>query len=99
MDAERPPQRSESQLHLDVSGEVQGVGFRAGLYREALRRDVAGWVRNRSDGRVEALLQGAPEDLEALEAWCRRGPRYARVEAVEARWEARETTYHLFEIW
>ena len=98
MDDRRPPRSSEEELHLEIAGEVQGVGFRVGLYREAQRRDVTGWVRNRSDGRVEALLQGAREDLEALEEWCRRGPRYARVEAVEARWEPRGAKYPSFEI-
>jgi len=98
VDDRRPPRSSEEELHLEIAGEVQGVGFRVGLYREAQRRDVTGWVRNRSDGRVEALLQGAREDLEVLEEWCRRGPRYARVEAVEARWEPRGAKCPSFEI-
>lgn len=87
------------QLHLDVTGEVQGVGFRVGLFREAQGLDVTGWVRNGADGRVEVLLQGSSAELALLEAWCHRGPRYARVETVIARWETLEEYYTAFEIW
>jgi len=50
------------------------VGFRYALCDQAERRGVAGWVRNRTDGTVEALLQGSAEAVEALIAWARRGP-------------------------
>lgn len=69
---------------LFISGRVQGVGFRYSLQREAERLGLAGWVRNRSDGSVEALAQGAPDALEALTAWARRGPPAARVAEVKA---------------
>lgn len=65
--------------HLIVSGRVQGVGFRDGLRAEALALGVAGWVRNRRDGTVEALIQGEPAALDALVAWAGRGPPAARV--------------------
>jgi len=64
---------------IRVSGLVQGVGFRAGLQDEARRRGVRGWVRNRADGSVEALLEGAPDAVAALIAWARCGPPGARV--------------------
>jgi acylphosphatase len=67
---------------LVITGRVQGVGFRAWTRREARRRTVRGWVRNRSDGSVEAFLIGAPEAVEELVDACRRGPSLARVEAV-----------------
>lgn len=67
---------------LLITGRVQGVGFRYALQTEAERLGLAGWVRNRSDGSVEALAQGAPQALEALAAWARRGPPAARVTAV-----------------
>ncbi|MEW6690442.1 MAG: acylphosphatase [Pseudomonadota bacterium] len=65
--------------HLIVSGRVQGVGFRDGLRAEALALQVTGWVRNRRDGTVEAVIQGEPDALDALVAWARRGPPAARV--------------------
>jgi acylphosphatase len=63
-----------------VEGFVQGVGFREFTRRAALRFNVSGWVRNRSDGAVEALLKGSPADVEALIAEMRQGPRFAAVE-------------------
>ncbi|HIK74651.1 MAG: acylphosphatase [Alcanivorax sp.] len=62
-----------------VSGRVQGVYYRASTQQQARRLAVAGWVRNRPDGRVEAWLEGAPDAVEALLAWMRRGPEGARV--------------------
>jgi acylphosphatase len=69
-------------LRLVITGRVQGVGFRAWTRREARRRSLRGWVRNRFDGSVEALLIGEAEAVDALAAACRRGPATARVEAV-----------------
>jgi len=68
---------------LRISGRVQGVGFRASFANEARLRGVAGWVRNRLDGTVEALVHGDAQALDALLAWARRGPRMARVDRVE----------------
>jgi acylphosphatase len=62
-----------------VSGRVQGVYYRASTQQQARRLAVAGWVRNRPDGSVEAWLEGAPDAVEALLAWMRRGPAGARV--------------------
>ncbi len=62
-----------------VEGFVQGVGYRDFVRRAALRLGVSGWVRNRADGSVEALVVGAPADIEALLAEMRRGPRGAMV--------------------
>ena len=68
---------------LTIRGHVQGVGYRDALRAQALRRGVAGWVRNRTDGSVEALLQGAAEPVAELIAWARRGPPAARVAQVQ----------------
>ena len=68
---------------LVITGRVQGVGYRDALCEQAERGSVAGWVRNRSNGSVEALLQGADADVEALIAWARRGPPAARVAEVK----------------
>ena len=69
---------------LAIRGIVQGVGFRDSMAHEAKRLGVTGWVCNRRDGSVEAVVQGSAEQVEAISAWARRGPRSARVEAVEA---------------
>jgi acylphosphatase len=66
-----------------VDGRVQGVFFRQSCRREADVRGVSGWVRNRSDGRVEAVFEGTADAVDAMVAWCRRGPAGARVDEVE----------------
>ncbi|MGZ4380021.1 MAG: acylphosphatase [Gaiellaceae bacterium] len=68
---------------LVVHGVVQGVGFRAFVWRAASQRGVAGWARNRPDGTVEVVLEGKPDAVEALVRACREGPRGAAVTEVE----------------
>ncbi len=64
---------------LLIRGRVQGVGFRYALADEARALRLAGWVRNRRDGTVEALVVGAEADVEAMISWARRGPPAAGV--------------------
>jgi acylphosphatase len=66
-----------------VHGRVQGVFFRDTTRREARRRGVAGWVRNRADGAVEAVFEGDPESVAGMVEFCERGPRGAEVTRVE----------------
>jgi acylphosphatase len=66
-----------------VHGLVQGVGFRFGVARAAETRGVAGWVRNRADGAVEAVFEGEPKAVESMVAYCEQGPRGAVVARVE----------------
>jgi acylphosphatase len=68
---------------LIVHGRVQGVGFRYSLARQAQSRGVSGSAANRSDGTVEAVLEGEPEAVESLVRWCEEGPRGAVVDRVE----------------
>jgi acylphosphatase len=77
-----------ARVHLLVSGIVQGVSFRYYTVEEARRLGVAGWVRNLADGRVEAEAEGERRALEALVAWCRRGPPAAQVDDVAVTWSA-----------
>jgi acylphosphatase len=74
------------RLHLLISGRVQGVFYRQSTVDAAAQLGLRGWVRNLPDGRVEALAEGEREALEALLAFCRRGPPAASVEGVEATW-------------
>ena len=66
-----------------IRGRVQGVFFRVGCAERARAAGLTGWVRNRPDGAVEALLQGEATAVDALVAWCRTGPPGARVDAIE----------------
>jgi acylphosphatase len=66
-----------------VHGNVQGVFFRDSARRDAESRGVAGWITNRPDGAVEAVFEGAPDDVAALVEFCHRGPRGADVESVD----------------
>ena len=76
--------------HVLIYGFVQGVGFRFAVQRAANSRGVAGWVRNRPDGAVEAVFEGEREAVEALVSFCRQGPRGAEVERVDVRNESVE---------
>ncbi|QCU77641.1 acylphosphatase [Citricoccus sp. SGAir0253] len=71
-------------VHLLVSGTVQGVGYRAACRRAAESAGATGWVRNLDDGRVEAVVAGSREAVEAMVVWCHEGPRAAVVDRVEA---------------
>jgi len=72
------------RVHLKIRGLVQGVGFRAFTRRHALRLGVRGWVRNLASGEVELVAEGAAQAVSALEQRVGRGPRGARVDAIEA---------------
>jgi len=81
------------RAHVWVSGRVQGVFFRAATVDEAAASGVEGWVRNTPDGRVEAVFEGEQSAVEAMIAWCRKGPPAARVSSVEVVWEEPKGEY------
>ena len=74
---------SDAICRVTIRGRVQGVGFRYWVEQQAMRHDLAGWVRNLGDGSVEALFSGPAEVVATMIASCRRGPASASVDAVE----------------
>ncbi|HTJ41084.1 MAG TPA: acylphosphatase [Kofleriaceae bacterium] len=71
------------RIRAIVRGLVQGVSFRATTRREAARLGLSGWVRNQPDGSVSLEAQGPADRVDALVAWCRKGPPAAEVASVE----------------
>jgi acylphosphatase len=65
-----------------IAGRVQGVGFRAWMAHKAAELGISGWVRNRGDGKVEALIAGDVASVEEMSRLCRRGPRMAEVSSI-----------------
>jgi acylphosphatase len=82
--------------HLQVRGRVQGVGFRYSLQRQAQRLGLAGWVRNRHDGSVEAAVCGPADSVEKLIEWARHGPPGARVTDLKV--SPHDASYEGFEL-
>jgi acylphosphatase len=74
---------SETTLRLVIHGRVQGVFFRDSMRREAYKLEVSGWVRNRGDGTVEAVVQGDAANVKAIVSWAHNGPRHAIVDKVD----------------
>jgi acylphosphatase len=86
-------------VRLEITGRVQGVGFRESMRAVAQALEVNGWVRNREDGYVEATLQGAESDVERLVAWCHNGPPGANVKYVNASLVENSETFIAFTRW
>jgi len=89
---------NKARAHVIVTGSVQGVCFRVETKRAADHIGVAGWVRNRPEGTVEAVFEGEREKVEAAINWCRKGPPFGRVENVSITWEPFEGKFTGFDI-
>lgn len=87
-----------ARAHVWITGRVQGVAFRWETVRAAENHGVVGWVRNLPDGRVEAVFEGPREAVEAVVAWCRRGPARAQVDDLKVTWEAATGQHPRFQI-
>lgn len=83
--------RPERRAHISVRGKVQGVHYRDNTVRQAKRLELAGWVRNLSDGTVEIVAEGSKVAIQDFIAWCRKGPKLARVEGIAVSWKAPPT--------
>ncbi|MFH1083259.1 MAG: acylphosphatase [Pseudomonadota bacterium] len=87
-----------TRVHLIIEGRVQGVWFRESTRREAVSRRLFGWVRNRPDGKVEALIEGPADQVKNLVSWCQKGPSAARVAAVheqQEKWQGEFTSFDI----
>lgn len=72
----------KKHVHANIIGRVQGVFFRMETRKAAELNRVTGWVRNKSDGTVEAVFEGTPENVDSVIQWCRTGPPLSKVEKV-----------------
>lgn len=75
------------RVHLVISGDVQGVGFRAWVVRQAKELSLTGWVKNREDGAVEVIAEGLKHDLEEFIKCCHDGPELSWVESIDTQWQ------------
>jgi acylphosphatase len=89
---------TQERLSAQVTGRVQGVGFRHFVRTQAGRRDLAGWVKNESDGSVRVEAEGPRDDLEDLLDALRDGPRAAKVQDVSADWQDASGDFEIFEV-
>jgi acylphosphatase len=86
------------RAHVFISGRVQGVFFRSEARHEAKRLGVVGWVRNMSDGKVEAIFEGEEKSVKEILEFCKRGPPGASVTDVQVVWESYTGEFRDFEI-
>ena len=86
------------QVHILVSGRVQGVGYRRFVQYNARKLGLKGWVQNLPDRRVEAVIQGQKEVIGQLLKRCRRGPFLAEVTDIQEKWQNLQEVYSTFEI-
>jgi len=86
------------RAHVIISGLVQGVFFRANTRDRARSLGLKGWVKNRSDGKVEGLFEGEEGAVKSIIEFCKQGPSSAMVEKVEVKWEKYEGEYIDFTI-
>jgi acylphosphatase len=88
----------KTRAHIVVSGYVQGVFFRENTKRLADSLNVKGWVRNRDDGRVEAVFEGEEQDVKTMVEFCSRGPPRATVTNAEVKWTNYVGEFDTFEV-
>ncbi len=84
------------QVHLFISGFVQGVGFRNYVQHKAKKMGVFGWTRNLTDRRVEVVAQANPETLKKFISICERGPFLSQVKSVSINWEDQAESFSEF---
>jgi|TARA_Y100001963_G_C6632502_1_gene376957 acylphosphatase len=88
----------QKQIHIFVTGRVQGVFFRQSTKVMAIKNNAKGWVRNLDDGRVEIVAQGETQDIDNLAHWCKTGPANSRVDEFELSEENISDEFETFEV-
>ena len=88
----------QKQIHIFVTGRVQGVFFRQATKVMAIKNNAKGWVRNLDDGRVEIVAQGETQDIDNLAHWCKTGPANSRVDEFELSEENISDEFENFEV-
>ena len=86
------------RVHIFISGRVHGVFFRDNTRKKAEELGILGWVKNLSDGQVEAVFEGEKEKVENLIKWTKKGPFLAKVNNVEVEWQEYKGEFTNFEI-
>lgn len=86
------------RAHVFIEGRVQGVGFRHFTKTKARKMNLNGWVKNRSDGRVEAVFEGPKEQVMNMVEKCQKGPGAAKVQNVDLKWEETDKNLDSFKI-
>ena len=86
------------RIHLIISGDVIGVGYRSWALRRAKELELVGWIKNREDDTVELVAEGEKRALEQLIASCKEGPDVAWVERVDAAWQKATGGFVYFEV-
>ena len=85
-------------IHVVISGRVQGVWFRASTKQKAEQLGINGWVRNTPEGDVEAIFEGEESDIKEMLEWCHHGPPLAEVEKVKVKNQVPTTIFDVFKI-
>ncbi|RAP32993.1 acylphosphatase [Candidatus Marinamargulisbacteria bacterium SCGC AG-439-L15] len=89
---------NKQQVRVKIYGQVQGVFFRAFTQEKAKELALTGWVKNKDDGSVEAVFQGAPKILHQMLDWCKEGSPHSTVDSLHPEWEGLDTVFDEFEI-
>ncbi len=87
-----------ARLHIVIEGIVQGVFYRVNTIEESSKLGLTGWVKNRADGRVEAVFEGDVDGIKQIVEWCKKGPPGAVVRNIETTWEQATGDYDSFTI-
>ena len=88
----------KSRVHVRISGKVQGVFFRASAKQKAEQIGITGWVKNTSDGKVEAVFEGEEPCIQEILNWCHHGPPNAQVDKVDIRITCATKAFETFTI-